>query len=115
MTWLRCIHSALRRGRTLDTAPPARATYDTAPADAAAAAAAASGPVTRPLVDQAMRAGTDFYQGLQDEDGHWPSDYGGPMFLMPGLIIALYVMGKLNEVGRAADGARRTIDLNHPS
>ena len=45
-----------------------------------------------------MRAGIDYYQGLQDDDGHWPGDYGGPMFLMPGLIIALYVMNKLDHV-----------------
>ena len=45
-----------------------------------------------------MRAGVDFYQGLQDDDGHWASDYGGPMFLLPGLVISLYVMGKLDEV-----------------
>src|SRR3546814_3886218 len=28
---------------------------------------------------------------LQGEDGHWAGDYGGPLFLMPGLIIVLYV------------------------
>jgi prenyltransferase beta subunit len=33
----------------------------------------------------------DFYQMLQCPDGHWSGDYGGPMFLMPGLIIALYI------------------------
>ena len=58
----------------------------------------ADAPVSRDIVEQALRAGIDFYQGLQDDDGHWPGDYGGPMFLMPGLIIALYVMGKLDHV-----------------
>ncbi|RCV09876.1 hypothetical protein SETIT_2G064800v2 [Setaria italica] len=33
-----------------------------------------------------------------DRIGHWPGDYGGPMFLMPGLIITLYVRGALNTV-----------------
>lgn len=28
---------------------------------------------------------------LQCEDGHWAGDYGGPMFLMPGLIFACYI------------------------
>jgi cycloartenol synthase len=28
---------------------------------------------------------------LQCSDGHWAGDYGGPMFLMPGLIIVLYI------------------------
>ena len=31
---------------------------------------------------------------LQTEDGHWAGDYGGPHFLMPGLIVAWYVMGQ---------------------
>jgi len=33
---------------------------------------------------------------LQCEDGHWAGDYGGPMFLMPGLICVLYVTGQLH-------------------
>ena len=28
---------------------------------------------------------------IQCDDGHWAGDYGGPMFLMPGLITALYI------------------------
>lgn len=32
-----------------------------------------------------------YHTMLQQEDGHYPGDYGGPMFLMPGLIIACYV------------------------
>jgi squalene/oxidosqualene cyclase-like protein len=35
-----------------------------------------------------------FYSMLQTDDGHWAGDYGGPHFLMPGLIIAWYVMGR---------------------
>ena len=34
----------------------------------------------------------------QADDGHWPGDYGGPMFLMPGMIISLYTTGKLESV-----------------
>lgn len=30
-------------------------------------------------------------QMLQCDDGHWAGDYAGPMFLMPGLIIAFHV------------------------
>ncbi|XP_016672568.1 uncharacterized protein [Gossypium hirsutum] len=29
---------------------------------------------------------------------HWPGDYGGPMFLLPGLVITLYATGALNTV-----------------
>mgnify|MGYP002393732658 CR=1 FL=1 len=34
-----------------------------------------------------------FYSTIQTEDGHWAGDYGGPMFLMPGLVITLYSTG----------------------
>lgn len=33
----------------------------------------------------------NFYQSLQAEEGHFPGDYGGPLFLLPGLVIAAYV------------------------
>jgi cycloartenol synthase len=46
----------------------------------------------------AVRAGVEYYQGQQHADGHWPSDYGGPMFLMPGLIIAMKIMKKEKEM-----------------
>ncbi|XP_057869659.2 cycloartenol synthase 2 [Cryptomeria japonica] len=39
-----------------------------------------------------------FYGTIQAHDGHWAGDYGGPMFLMPGLVIVLYVTGALNAV-----------------
>ncbi|CAL4994648.1 unnamed protein product [Urochloa decumbens] len=35
---------------------------------------------------------------LQAHDGHWPGDYGGPLFLLPGLIITLYVCGELDTI-----------------
>ncbi|XP_067404681.1 lanosterol synthase-like [Emydura macquarii macquarii] len=35
--------------------------------------------------------GMRFYSGLQAEDGHWASDYGGPLFLLPGLLITCHV------------------------
>lgn len=40
----------------------------------------------------------NYYQSLQMEDGHWPGDYGGPMFLMPGMVITLYVTETLDEL-----------------
>jgi hypothetical protein len=43
---------------------------------------------------EATRLATHFYSMLQTEDGHWAGDYGGPHFLMPGLVTAWYVMGK---------------------
>ncbi|KAJ1254050.1 hypothetical protein BS78_K128600 [Paspalum vaginatum] len=35
---------------------------------------------------------------LQAHDGHWPADYGGLLFLLPGLLITLYVTGVMNTV-----------------
>uniref|UniRef100_A0A8C8S3C1 Lanosterol synthase n=1 Tax=Pelusios castaneus TaxID=367368 RepID=A0A8C8S3C1_9SAUR len=32
-----------------------------------------------------------FYSSLQAEDGHWTGDYGGPLFLLPGLLITCHV------------------------
>ena len=40
---------------------------------------------------EAAKKALSFYQMLQCDDGHWAGDYGGPMFLMPGLITCLYI------------------------
>jgi len=40
---------------------------------------------------EAVKKGISYYQMLQCDDGHWAGDYGGPMFLMPGLIVTLYL------------------------
>ena len=45
-------------------------------------------------VMEAAKRGVSFYSMLQTTDGHWAGDYGGPHFLMPGLIVAWYVMGR---------------------
>ncbi|BGP56660.1 Lanosterol synthase (Oxidosqualene--lanosterol cyclase) [Rhodotorula sphaerocarpa] len=39
----------------------------------------------------AAQKGFEFYKRLQSADGHWAGEYGGPMFLLPGIVIALYV------------------------
>ena len=48
------------------------------------------GSLTERAFDSALN-GLSFYKHLQQEDGHWPGDYGGPMFLLPGLIIASHI------------------------
>lgn len=45
-----------------------------------------------------LRKAMSWYQILQAEDGHWAGDYGGPHFLMPGLVIVWYITGKLESV-----------------
>ena len=42
-------------------------------------------------VIDALIKGMNYYACLQCEDGHWPGDYGGPLFLLPGLLIASYL------------------------
>ncbi|KAJ3336675.1 Lanosterol synthase (Oxidosqualene--lanosterol cyclase) [Gonapodya sp. JEL0774] len=39
----------------------------------------------------AARNGFEFYRKMQTEDGHWAGEYGGPMFLIPGLCITMYI------------------------
>ncbi|XP_055337256.1 lanosterol synthase-like [Paramacrobiotus metropolitanus] len=41
----------------------------------------------------ALQKGMEFYAQLQAEDGHWAGDYGGPLFLLPGLVIVCYITG----------------------
>ncbi|XP_077977961.1 lanosterol synthase-like [Glandiceps talaboti] len=46
--------------------------------------------------------GMAFYSKLQTEDGHWAGDYGGPLFLMPGLLIVCHMTNvKLAEAQKA--------------
>jgi squalene/oxidosqualene cyclase-like protein len=51
-------------------------------------------PLPKPKsIEEATRNGIKFYEKLQTEDGHWANDYGGPLFLMPGMIITCYITG----------------------
>lgn len=45
------------------------------------------------LVEEAGEQGAEYFKHVQAEDGHIPSDYGGPMFLMPGAIFTCYATG----------------------
>ncbi|KAM1382728.1 hypothetical protein ACFX2F_035160 [Malus domestica] len=54
--------------------------------------------VTEEAVTTTLRRSLSFYSTIQAHDEHWAGDYGGPMFLLPGLIIALSITGGLNAV-----------------
>ncbi|XVE64021.1 hypothetical protein DITRI_Ditri07aG0067900 [Diplodiscus trichospermus] len=41
--------------------------------------------VSEEMVRSTLTTALRFYSSLQAEDGFWPGDYGGPLFLLPGL------------------------------
>ncbi|GJJ68776.1 lanosterol synthase [Entomortierella parvispora] len=40
---------------------------------------------------ESARNGFEFFKRLQNEEGFWSGEYGGPMFLLPGLVITYYI------------------------
>lgn len=38
------------------------------------------------VVTSTLKRALRFYSALQCDDGFWPADYGGPLFLLPGLV-----------------------------
>jgi cycloartenol synthase len=54
--------------------------------------------LTEAALETTLTRAVRFYSTIQADDGHWPGDYGGPMFLLPGLVITLYVTGALDEI-----------------
>jgi len=49
-------------------------------------------------VEGSCRKAVQFYNMLLCEDGHWAADYGGPHFLLPGLIVTWYVMNRPSKM-----------------
>ncbi|MEO9256775.1 MAG: prenyltransferase/squalene oxidase repeat-containing protein, partial [Crocinitomicaceae bacterium] len=45
--------------------------------------------------EESLSKGIEFFASLQQEDGNWSGDYGGPLFLMPGLIFVQYITNSL--------------------
>ncbi|XP_050259663.1 cycloartenol Synthase-like [Quercus robur] len=54
--------------------------------------------ITEEAVATTLRRALRFYSTLQTEDGFWPGDYGGPLFLLPGLVIGLSITGAVNAI-----------------
>jgi hypothetical protein len=59
-------------------------------------------------VKDCLHRAVHFYSMLQTDDGHWSGDYGGPMFLLPGLVVAWYMMGKSDKMISASEIAAMT-------
>ncbi|KAL2917348.1 Lanosterol synthase (Oxidosqualene--lanosterol cyclase) [Polyrhizophydium stewartii] len=55
---------------------------------------------------EAARNGVRFLSLLQTPDGHFAGEYGGPMFLTPGIVIAMYVTGTRWPPGYEAELVR---------
>ncbi|XP_031109634.1 cycloartenol synthase 2-like [Ipomoea triloba] len=54
--------------------------------------------ISEEAVVRTLRRGLRFYSTIQADDGHWPADYAGPLFLLPFLVIGLSVMGAINAI-----------------
>ncbi|KAI6044261.1 terpenoid cyclases/protein prenyltransferase alpha-alpha toroid [Pisolithus marmoratus] len=63
---------------------------------------------------EAARNGYTFYKHLQSHDGHWAGEYGGPMFLLPGLVIGSYVTGMAFTLEERLEMIRYLMNRAHP-
>ncbi|KAM6496850.1 Terpenoid cyclases/protein prenyltransferase alpha-alpha toroid [Amanita muscaria] len=63
---------------------------------------------------EAAKNGYAFYKNLQSHDGHWPGEYGGPMFLLPGLIIGSYIAGMGFKEEERLEMIRYLMNRAHP-
>ena len=63
---------------------------------------------------QAAENGLSFLSNLQLPPGNWGCEYGGPMFLLPGLIITWYVTGTPIPPEYATEIKRYLFARQHP-
>ncbi|KAL9346353.1 hypothetical protein Peur_061206 [Populus x canadensis] len=54
--------------------------------------------ITVEKAETALRKALRFTSAIQASDGHWPSEFSGPLFLTPPLIMVVYLSGSLNTV-----------------
>ena len=54
-----------------------------------------------------------FYSKLQAEDGHWTGDYGGPLFLMAGLIYWYNIPYEWSEISHMTNGQCGESEMTH--
>ncbi|KAJ8094618.1 Lanosterol synthase (Oxidosqualene--lanosterol cyclase) [Marasmius tenuissimus] len=62
----------------------------------------------------AAHKGFEFYKHLQDDDGHWPGEYGGTMFMLPAIVIGSYICGMDLKEEERFEMARYLVNLANP-
>ena len=64
-------------------------------------------------IGAALRKGLDYYARVQMDDGHWAGDYGGPMFLLPGMVFACHITGQEIPPERRAAALAYIFNMQH--
>ncbi|EXB42556.1 Lupeol synthase [Morus notabilis] len=54
--------------------------------------------ITEDAVTNTLRRALKYFCSIQAHDGHWPAECAGGLFLLPPLVITLYVTGAINAV-----------------
>lgn len=58
--------------------------------------------ISEEVVGSTLKRALRSYSTLQTEDGFWPGDYGGPLFLLPGLVtFPPFTTSKTNQIACA--------------
>ncbi|MGB0678621.1 MAG: terpene cyclase/mutase family protein [Polyangiales bacterium] len=104
-----------------ESSPTSSAQTSPVHADAKATEDAAAGPSvipaaspTRAALRVAIERAAEHLACRQAADGHWPGDYGGPLFLLPGLIFAHHITGAPLPPERAAAMRRYLASTQRP-
>ncbi|KDQ58025.1 hypothetical protein JAAARDRAFT_129210 [Jaapia argillacea MUCL 33604] len=69
-------------------------------------------PATTPF--EAAKNGYNFLRHVQAPDGHFPGEYGGPMFLLPGMVIGSYASGAWFLEEERLEMIRYLLNRAHP-